>query len=147
MNHDIVTRERERKNKCLYYCMSKLYILDTQCHYCFIVNHNKVCFHFLFSDLLLRVHLFFESNHCVTDAPDVAQKSLGVYTFVKCLNFKSQQKFRTITRRSYVFFNSSETPSLILTKLWWNVLMIVLFTICVGFCRAPFNMAPMANIV
>ena len=48
-------------------------------------------------------------------------------------------------REFYVFVNSSETASLIFTKLWWNVPMIVLFKICVGFCRAPFNMADMAR--
>ena len=50
-----------------------------------------------------------------------------------------------LTLREFdVFVDSSETASLILIKFWWNVSMIVLFKICVGFCRAPFNMAAMA---
>ena len=45
----------------------------------------------------------------------------------------------------YIFINSSETAGPILTKLWWKVSMIVLFKICVRFCRAPSNMAAMAR--
>ena len=45
----------------------------------------------------------------------------------------------------YIFVNSSETPEPILTKLYWNLHWMVLYKICVRFCRAPTNMAAMAR--